>query len=156
MFADNPDLADYFDRMVSGLGAAVERGDALWRQPDFNDGDEAAAAQAGPPTTAMRARTWVLTDYGCASACLDAVDVLTAAGATVIGQETSADTVYMEIRRQALPSGRAQAHLPMKVYRGRARGNNETVVPAHVWDGDMSDTAGIEAWVAQLAAATSR
>ncbi|MDQ7813285.1 peptidase S41 [Brevundimonas sp.] len=157
MFADNPDLADYFDRMVTGLGAAVERGDALWRQPDFSDGDEAAAAQAGPPTTAMRARTWVLTDYGCASACLDAVDVLTAAGATVIGQETSADTVYMEVRRQALPSGRAQTHLPMKVYRGRARGNNETVVPAHVWTGDMSDTAGLEAWVAQLdPAATSR
>ncbi len=155
MFAGNPDLADYLGRMVAGLGAAVERGDPLWRQPDFDEGGEDAAAQAGAPTTAMKARTWVLTDYGCASACLDAVDVLTAAGATVVGQETSADTVYMEIRRQPLPSGRAQAHLPMKVYRGRSRGNNESVVPAHVWEGELSDTAGVEAWIAQLDAAAA-
>ena len=155
MFAGNPDLADYLGRMVAGLGAAVERGDTLWRQPDFDEGGEETAAQAGPPTTAMRARTYVLTDYGCASACLDAVDVLTAVGATVVGQETSADTVYMEIRRQPLPSGRAQAHLPMKVYRGRARGNNETVVPAHVWEGDLTDTAGLEAWIARLDAAAA-
>ena len=155
MFASNPDLADYLGRMAAGLDEAIARGDDLWRQPDFDEGGEDAAAADGPPTTAMRARTWVLTDYGCASACLDAVDVLRAVGATVIGQETSADTVYMEIRREDLPSGRAQAHLPMKVYRGRARGNNETVVPAHVWTGDMSDTAGIEAWVVELDAAAS-
>ena len=43
----------------------------------------------------------------------------------------------------------------MKVYRGRARGNNETWVPAHVWTGDLSDTAGIEAWIGELDAAAA-
>ena len=149
MFSGNPEIADYLGLMVTGLTEAIERGETLWRQPDLEEGGEAAAPD-GPATTAMRARTYVLTDYGCASACLDAVDVLMAAGATVIGQETSADTLYMETRSEALPSGRAQAHLPMKVYRGRARGNNETVVPTHAWTGDMSDTPALEAWVAQI------
>jgi hypothetical protein len=45
----------------------------------------------------------------------------------------------------------------MKVYRGRARGNNETAMPAHEWTGALADTAGIEAWIAGLdAAAASR
>lgn len=153
MFAGNPEIAEYLGLMVTGLAEAMARGDTLWRQPDLSDDDGTAATPEAPATTAMRARTYVLTDYGCASACLDAVDVLMAAGAVPIGQETSADTLYMETRTEMLPSGRAQVHLPMKVYRGRARGNNETVVPAHVWTGEMSDTAGLEAWVAQIDAA---
>ena len=56
----------------------------------------------------------------------------------------------MEVRTEELPSGRAQVHLPMKVYRGRARGNNQTVRPDHEWTGEMSDTAGIEAWLVKL------
>jgi hypothetical protein len=105
----------------------------------------------------MGARTYVLTDYGCASACLDAVDLLKSLGAVQVGQETSADTVYMEVRSGPLPSGRVNANIPMKVYRGRARGNNETAMPAHEWTGALADTAGIEAWIAGLdAAAASR
>jgi len=43
----------------------------------------------------------------------------------------------------------------MKVYRGRARGGNETVIPAHVWTGDMSDTAAMEVWLARIDAAAA-
>src|SRR5690606_32317316 len=121
MFAGNPEIAEYLGLMVTGLAEAMARGDTLWRQPDLEEDSEDAAVPDAPATTAMRARTYVLTDYGCASACLDAVDVLVAAGAVPIGQETSAGTVYMEVRTEVLPSGRAQVPLPMKVYRGRAR-----------------------------------
>lgn len=153
MFASNPEIAEYLEVMLAGLREAMARGDTLWRQPDLEEDAADAAGEEGSGTSAMRARTYVLTDYGCASACLDAVDVFMTAGATVIGQETSADTLYMETRSERLPSGRAQVHLPMKVYRGRARGNNETVVPTHIWTGDMADTAGLEAWVAEIDAA---
>lgn len=133
---------------------AQARGEALWRESLFDpQGEEATAEPEVPSEPLMRGRAYVLTDFGCASACLDAVDILTAAGAVVIGQETSGDTVYMETRSEPLPSGRVRAYLPMKVYRGRPRGNNETVVPAHAWTGEMSDTAGLEAWVMQLAGA---
>lgn len=38
----------------------------------------------------------------------------------------------------------------MKVYKGRRRANNETVVPHHTFDGDIDDTAALEAWIGQL------
>ena len=117
----------------------------------WTESDEAETAPpAVSPSNPMRGRVYVFTDYGCASACLDAVDVLKAVGAVQIGQETSADTVYMEVREAVLPSGRADVRVPVKVYRGRARGNNETAVPVHHWTGALSDTAGIEAWIAGL------
>ena len=145
----DPDIMKWLVRITDGLTEAQAAGRELWLQADDD------APTIAPAATPMQARTWVLTDYGCASACLDAVDLLKALGAVQIGQETSADTVYMEIRSQPLPSGRATARVPMKVYRGRARGNNETAVPVHAWTGALSDTAGIEAWVAQLDAAAS-
>ena len=91
----------------------------------------------------------MLTDEDCASACLDAVDVLTAMGATQVGRETSADTLYMEIRDEETPDG-ARIRVPMKVYRGRPRGSGVPAVPKHEWTGDMGDTAGIRRWIAGL------
>lgn len=143
---DDPRMIAWINEVEAGLRGARARGDALWRQ-----GGE---AKSPPPslsaTTPMRARTYVLTDYGCASACLDAVDLLKALGAVQIGQETSADSLYMEVREQPAPSGRVSVVVPMKVYRGRARGSNETAVPAHAWTGALADTPGIEAWIATL------
>jgi hypothetical protein len=145
----NPDVLAWLNEISAGMIASRAEGKALWRQAG---GDEPAPA-AAPTENLMRGRVYVLSDYGCGSACLDAVDLLTALGAVQVGQETSADTVYMEIRRQPLPGDRVTAHVPMKVYRGRARGNNVTAVPAHEWTGALSDTAGIEAWIAALAEA---
>lgn len=98
----------------------------------------------------------MLTDPDCASACLDTVDLWKALGAVQIGQETSADTVYMEVRGAELPSGRADMGVPMKVYRGRARGHNEPQRPAQSYPGDLGDAAAVRAWVAGLAAGAVR
>jgi hypothetical protein len=141
---ENPQLIAYVETVSAGLTGALERGEPLWRQ---------AASDTPRPVgavSAMKAQVFVLTDYDCASACLDAVDVLKALGAVQVGQETSADTLYMDVRYTPLPSGRVEMAIPNKVYRGRARGNNEPAVPAHVWTGALDDTAGIEAWIAGL------
>lgn len=142
--ADNPMLIAWVDEVEAGLSRARAAGEALWLQ---------APSDAAPPadaTTAMRARTYVLTDYGCVSACLDAVDLLKALGATHVGQETSADSLYMNSREQRLASGRATIAIPMKVYRGRARGSNETARPSAIWTGPLNDTAGLEGWIAGI------
>lgn len=144
-FADQPEMLTWLSPIRDGMTRAREAGRDLWRQ---DAGDE--PAPAAPPTTAMTARVFVLTDFGCASACLDAVDLLRELGAVHVGQETSADTLYMEVRSVRLPSDRATAVIPMKVYRGRARGSNVPATPDHVWTGALSDTAGIEAWIAGL------
>lgn len=144
---DDPRILAWVDAIDAGLTKATEQGKTLWLQ---GDGDEGETVLPTGATTAMKARVYVLTDYGCASACLDAVDLLKALGAVQVGQETSADTLYMDVREQRLPSGRVEAVVPMKVYRGRARGNNVTAVPAHEWTGALGDTAGLQAWIAKL------
>ena len=151
LLGPDPEVQDWLSKISAGLTAARAAGEPLWRQED----DEPRAAEPATPTP-MRTRTWVLTDSGCASACLDAVDLLKALGAVHLGQETSGDTVYMEVRDEPLPGGRVTARVPMKVYRGRIRGNNQTYVPAHPWTGELADTAGIEAWIAGLDAAAAR
>ncbi len=123
--SDDPRMIAWINEVEAGLRGARARGDALWRQ-----GGEAKSPPPSPSaTTPIRARTYVLTDYGCASACLDAVDLLKALGAAQIGQETSADSLYMEVREQPTPGGRVSVVVPMKVYRGRARGSNESRRP---------------------------
>ncbi|ATQ44334.1 S41 family peptidase [Caulobacter mirabilis] len=144
-FVSDARLRTWFEELENGMKGARARGQALWRQ----GGGEASAAPKDA-VTAMKARVYILTDYGCASACLDAVDLLKALGGVQVGQETSADTLYMDVREQFLPSMRAKVVVPMKVYRGRARGSNVTAVPAYEWKGALSDTAGVEAWIAGI------
>ena len=71
----------------------------------------------------------LLTDATCVSACLDFADMIRSVpGSVHIGQTTGADTVYLDIGRVPLPSGNVLI-LPLKVWRNRPRGNNETLVP---------------------------
>lgn len=137
---------DWADRSAAGLRGALAAGRPLWREPD----EPAAVPVAVSAIAGSVGRVYVLTDRGCGSACLDAVDLWRALGAVQVGQETSADTLYMEVREQPLPSGIATAVVPMKVYRGRRRGANVPWTPAHLFTGDMTDTPALERWIAAL------
>jgi hypothetical protein len=138
------------NRAVEGMQGAMAAGEPLWR--DHNT-PETPPTYPVPPENPMQGAIYVLTDFRCGSACLDAVDLWKTLGAVQIGRETNADTVYMELREAALPSGLARVWVPMKVYRGRARGNNEPQVPAHAFAGDMADEPALQAWVRELNAA---
>jgi hypothetical protein len=151
----SPEARTWYETVIAGLTAALARGDALWRQPD----DEAEQAQAGTSHTApppLAGVVYVLTDEACGSACLDAVDLWRALGAVHVGRTTSADTLYMEVRSLKLPSGVTGFSLPMKVYRNRARGSNEPVVPVYSFEGDIADTAAVERWIVSLETRRSR
>lgn len=144
-FSSQPDTLAYLNRLIDGMKAARAAGSPL-----FHERVKATQTTSTSLANPGVGKAYVLTDYGCASACLDAVDILTDLGAVQLGQETSADTLYNEIRYIPLPSGRATAYVPMKVYRESSRANNEPAVPAHIWSGLMTDTAGIEKWIAHL------
>ncbi|MFN4091717.1 MAG: S41 family peptidase [Brevundimonas sp.] len=133
--------------IVDGMRAAQATGRPYWRD---REGAPARDGTRGSPDRLVRGPVYVLTDPVCASACLDAVDLWKALGAIQIGRETSADTVYMDVRPAALPSGLASLAIPMKVWRGRARGNNEPHRPAHLFEGNISDSAALQAWVRTL------
>lgn len=137
---------DWADRIAAGMTGARGRGEALWREVDAAETAETGKG-SGP---VLAGRVFVLTDWGCGSACLDAVDLWTALGGVHVGQETSADSLYMDVRQVALPSGFARAVIPMKVYRGRRRGSNVPARPVHAYKGDMRDTAALERWIARL------
>lgn len=144
-----PAVKRYFELAASGIAAAHAAGEPLWREPDGLYQDPAPSSD-GETVESPQAPVFVLTDWTCASACLDAVDLWRALGAIQIGRETSADTLYMDIRRETLPSGLSRAAIPMKVYRGRARGANVPWEPVHRFEGDMADQAALEAWIAGL------
>ncbi|MFC5371786.1 peptidase S41 [Brevundimonas faecalis] len=144
-----PELIAWAEDAINGMKAAQAAGQIYWRSAN----DEKPADVASPPPPApqlMAGRVYVLTDSSCGSACLDAVDLWKTVGAIQVGRETSADTVYMEIRESVLPSGLAEIAVPMKVYRGRARGNNVPQRPAHVYQGDITDEAALQAFIRSL------
>jgi hypothetical protein len=136
-------------QVASGMKRALRAGQPLWRAKlPFQSGSEAGSQAL--PVTSGGSKVYILTDGGCASACLDAMDIWTRAGAIPIGRETAADSLYMEIRKQTLPSGLATVSVPMKVYRGRPRGSNESYKPVHLFRGDVRDQQAVDAWVASL------
>lgn len=141
---------EWIDAAIAGMRDALSAGEPYWREADDDDGAP-ADAPAAPEKPLARGRIYVLTDAACASACLDSLDLWLPLGAIQIGRETSADTVYMEVRGEALSSGLANLYLPMKVYRGRShRGNNVPYRPAHRFDGDMGDDAALRGWIERL------
>jgi hypothetical protein len=98
-----------------------------------------------------KAKILFLTDGRCGSACLDFADlILKLPNVTHIGEETAADTVYMDIRVEHLPSGLGRFSLAQKVYRGRARGHNQSYQPDIVYSGDLTNTRQIKRWVRNL------
>lgn len=137
-------------RIESGLRKAKAEGRPLWRE----GGGGSRAARTPVAIGGAGRKVFVLTDSTCASACLDALDVWLELGAVHVGRETSADSPYMEIRQETLPSGLARISVPMKVYRGRPRGANQPYRPAHRFSAaDLRDTAALEAKILALAGA---
>jgi hypothetical protein len=137
---------DWAKRAAGGIAEALKAGRTFWREAD----EETPASQPAAAAPSPRGPVYVLTDWRCASACLDAVDLWKSLGAVQIGQETSADTLYMDLREDGLPSGLASVWIPMKVYRGRQRGSNVPQVPTYRYAGDPRDEGALESWVASL------
>lgn len=124
--------------------ALVEKREWL-QQPDTSSLEHDRSKDSNHKS--FRGRLVLVTDSFCASACLDFADtVLAVPGAIHFGLPTSADTVYIDIGAEVLPSG-AQFWLPLKVWRGRVRGNNQSYEPRYVFDGDINDTAAVQKWV---------
>lgn len=104
-----------------------------------------------PPKSLLGARVYLLTDYGCGSACLAFVDeMMRIPRVTLIGAETHLD------RRSGgwpmgieLPSGLAVVRMGRMVRDGRHRGENEAWVPAEPYRfrGDIADTEAVKRWI---------
>lgn len=141
-----PEVIDWLANASKNMHAALDSGKPYWNEN--NPAPDKKTVSAAKPL--FKGKVFILTDHSCASACLDAVDYWKAMGGIQVGTETGADTFYMEIRPQILPSEAAEIYFPMKVYRGRTRGNIETQKPDFAFGGDITDDAAILAWLKGL------
>ncbi len=141
----------YFKTLVGGLREASEAGQDLYAHRYGMPEESGKEGESVPAPPLYENPVYFLTDGRCASACLDFADVaLRIPGVVHVGQHTSADTLFMEIRSATLPSRNGRISFATKVYRGRARGHNEYYAPRYEWKGNIWDTPKIEAWISAL------
>jgi hypothetical protein len=75
-------------------------------------------------------------------------------GAVQVGQATSADTYYSEVREIVLPSG-LSTFSPLQAIMPDAPRQIGPYHPKHQFNGDMADTAALEKWIADLNASST-
>jgi hypothetical protein len=120
------DDASELDAVVRHLASAQEQGKRFYIE------DYGASLEGGQGNTEPRQLppVYVIIDGKCASACLDAVDVFTQfPRVKLVGAPTSADSTYLDIRFQPLPSDRGVVILPTKIWVRRPRGAGEFYRP---------------------------
>ncbi|XLZ68255.1 S41 family peptidase [Massilia sp. SR12] len=162
--AGHKDLA-LWESLQRRMQQSIAEGRPFVRQDEDKDANADAPlpasaqpgkAAAAPLAPLSKAHIALITQSGCASACLDFADYALALPGTVhLGETTGADTVYMDVRPLALPSGLGRFSMAQKVYRGRTRAHNAAYVPHIPYPGAIHDTAALQAWAMQQLASKS-
>ncbi|MFL6764527.1 MAG: S41 family peptidase [Sphingomicrobium sp.] len=120
------DAADHEHAVGEGMKAALAAG----RDYFIDVPAESSRANAPIPPTDVKTRVYVITYGGCASACLDAIDVFKRfPNVKLIGAPTSADSTYLDVRHAELPSGKGAITIPLKVWMNRPRLSGEVYRP---------------------------
>jgi hypothetical protein len=115
---------------LTDLATRLERARMRGKRFYVEDYGAILSRQATDATPRLLPPVYVITDGGCASACLDAVDVFTRfPGVKLVGAPTSADSQYLDVRLQPLPSGRGAVWLPTKIWVRRPRRAGEVYRP---------------------------
>ncbi len=123
----NAAVADAMDKVGEGMREALGRGEAFY--VEGGDAPEPASLPEAVKSD-FEIPVYVITPGRCASACLDAVDIFTRFDKVIlIGAPTSADSTYMEVRIEDLPSGKGQIVIPTKLWAGRPRAAGEYYRP---------------------------
>ncbi|MCX7358523.1 MAG: S41 family peptidase [Alphaproteobacteria bacterium] len=154
-FGEESGVAQWVRQAQQNFAASLAANEPLWRERD--PGETGPIPQSGGYTqrrpegpSPIPARVYILSNGTCASACLDFADiVMHIPGTQLIGMDTSGDGLLMEIRDQTLPSGLARVNLPLKVYRGRARGALEAYHADIAYDGVWDDLS-VRNWAIQV------
>ena len=125
------ETAAFFKKVATPFEEAAGRGDKFFVEPEMSPrptAEPATDADGDPP--ALTTPVYVIVPGQCASACLDAIDVFKLFPNTrLIGAPSSADSTYLEVRLQPLPSGFGNTIIPMKMWVQRPRGNGVHYAP---------------------------
>jgi len=128
-----------------GIKIGLKRGDFLYREyPDKS------CTSIKNINSKFHSNVIVITDSCNVSAALDFIDELKMMTNKVIliGKETKADRLYMELRSVPLPSGSGNFFFPIKVYRNRLRLDNESYAPNIKFE-NIQDTSELEKFIVE-------
>jgi hypothetical protein len=139
-----PEFAAEMDEQLAAADAALAAG-REFTGPTTCPSSDAPAADEAPP--AARGRIVLLTDNTCFSSCLMVTDDFRRLGALHVGQATDANTHYMEVREERLPSGLSMFST-LQAINPQMPPQLGPFVPAERYDGDIADTAALETWIA--------
>lgn len=136
-------LLPWISQVGQGMAQALKA-----QQPFYIEADEPAVATAAiTAKQQLQTPVYVIVPGQCASACLDAIDVFKLFHNTrLLGAVSSADSTYMDVRLQPLPSGLAQVVIPNKLYVNRPRAKGAYYRPDFAYNQlDWSTTALLDA-----------
>jgi hypothetical protein len=141
-----------FTAEYDAMAAARARGERFTGPVRCGD-ERPGPAGAGPTIThaGKRGRIVLLTDNSCFSSCLLVTDMFRRLGALHVGETTDANTNYMEVREDRLPSGLSmfstlQAVAPAEPSR------IGPFAPEVRYEGSIADTASLGRWIEGLVA----
>ena len=143
------DTAQEWSRTVApGMLKAVASGQPFFRIGNAQPGPSGGLTTRRPKgPSPFPATVYFLTNGSCASACLDFADIaLNIPGTVHIGAPTSGDGMMLEVRWAGLASRRGAVFVPIKVYRGRARGKLEAYQPDIAYSGVWREE-DVRSWV---------
>jgi len=118
----------WFSTYSYKLETALKKGDVFYTEPKESEQIETPAEPLSNPNIIF------IIDAQNGSAALDFIDYAKACALVkLIGEPTSADSVYMEVRRTEIktnePNTDFTLDFPIKVYRNRPRGHNQPYLP---------------------------
>jgi hypothetical protein len=132
---------------VAAMRAALEAHHSLTGNPVCTPSHNASAATDA--ASLMHGRMIVLSDAACFSSCINVVGYFKQLGATLVGQATGADTHFSEVRVVVLPSGLSMFSTLQAIIPDAPR-TIGPFAPDVSYDGDISDTAALEKWIAAI------
>ena len=141
--------AQLLQQVRNAMAAALERGEPFSGSVACPHHSK-AEPQPAAPDAEENPRMILLTDHVCFSSCLLVADYFRKLGALHVGESTDAATRYMEVRETILPSGISTFSTLQKVNLD-APPQIGPFVPERLFQGDISDTASLEAWIAAMA-----
>jgi hypothetical protein len=138
---------EQFTREYESMAAARAKGERFTGPPRCPGGP----AAAGPAITHARnrGRIVLLTDNSCFSSCLLVTEMFRRRGAFHVGEATDANTNYMEVREDRLPSGLSMFST-LQAVAPASPSQMGPFAPEVAYQGRIADTAAVEAWVLGL------
>lgn len=129
--------------ITQGLLESLQKGQSLFSE------DLSSKEEIKPAIPKFSGKIVALIDGRCSSTCLDFLDSLKALADRLIlvGQPTSFDRTYRELREDVLPSGEGIMGYAIKVHRHRLRGDSEMFKPDIEIDWTSFDDKLLESWL---------